>query len=435
VKIAKKKNKREISEAVETKTDNLLKHSHFKYIASAAVLSKIAIVVLTIFVMKSFFDTFDMSYYYNSTQSLFNGGIPYINFPVDYPIMAFVPMMLAFGISKLFASVDIFILAFSLLMVICDILIAISIYLIVMKIWNNRHRALIASLLYTCAFASGYLVVTKFDAFPTCIMMWALVFVFYRDLIVSKFSMYSSYFIISIGVFTKIFPLVILPFMILYQSKRSSFKSEFITFLKIFIPVVTVAFIPFFILNPTDTLKPYLLASGSSVGVYASTFTFTLYSWLHNIFGLNIDINILSTLMYIILGLVGLILLYVTYKSKEQNPALLCKVVLTMIVALVICSKFHSPQYIIWFTPLMCIFALDKLESIISFIIFQVMVFIEFPLAFGKFYVNLNYLGAFPSAQWQIALVIFTIEYIALIYCLYTIVNPIEMLKEAGVLK
>lgn len=426
----KKKSKVEVAEIVSIKKDDLLKNSHFKYIATAAVLSKIAIVILTIFVMKSFFDTFDMSYYYNSTDSLFKGGIPYIDFAVDYPIMAFIPMIFAFGISKLFTSVDIFVLAFSLLMVICDVLIAISIYLIVMKIWNSRHKALIASLLYTCAFASGYLVVTKFDAFPTCITMWALVFVMYRDLIVSKFNMYSSYFIISIGVFTKIFPVVILPFMILYQSKRSSFKSEFITFLKIFVPVVAIVFVPFFILNPNNTLSPYLLSSGSSVGVYANTFTFTLYSWLHDILGIGIDINILSTCMYVILGIIGLILLYITYKSKEQNPALLCKVVLTMIVALVICSKFHSPQYIIWFTPLMCVFASDKIESLISFIIFQVMVFIEFPLAFGKFYVNLNYLGAFPSVQWQVALAIFTIEYIALIYCLYTIVNPVEMLKE-----
>jgi len=72
-----------------------------------------------------------------------------------------------------------------------------------------------------------------------------------------------------------------------------------------------------------------------------------------------------------------------------------------------------------WFTPLLVIFVSDKIEKIILFFIFQVLTFIEFPLLFGKYYTNIEYINSIWSFDWWITLIFFTIEYVVLFILLY----------------
>jgi hypothetical protein len=300
-------------------------------------------------------------------------------------------------------------------MIACDILISICIYFIGLKIYDEK-RAFLAAAIYSAAFSTAYFVLTKYDAFPTCLLMGAVLF--------TIFSMNRIGYIANTAAFlAKLYPLIALPFFVAFNAKKSSLNQELIHIAKIFVPFSLIILVPFIILKP-GIIQQFISATLIRTDVYVNTPTYTLYAILHEVVALDISSMIISNLMYGVLGIVLLTLLFLAFRKDKFSPETLLKFVLLSIFSFVFCMKYHSPQYFLWFTPFICLLIADSISKIILFFAVQILTFIEFPLMFGVYYTNENYLMPVGSTGWYVTVLFFILEYSALILLVYLAVNP-----------
>jgi hypothetical protein len=398
---------------------------HLFYLILIAILVKFVVFFATTAVFNSFVDQFDFQYYLQSAVAILKGQLPYVNFDFSYPPLAFIPILLALIPAYLFNSAGAFVLSFQILMMICDILIIICIYFIGLKLYNEK-TAFVAAALYATAFSVSYFVLTTYDAFPTCILMLAVLFTVYNKNI-------QGYIAILVGFFVKIFPVIALPFVALYDAKSTSLREEITSILKIGVPVAVIILVPILLLKPGILLSYF---SGSLVrsDVYVNTATYTLYAYLHNILNLGISLSMVSALMYVLMGLLLLFLLSIAYIKPEKDPRFLVKLLAVSIFVVVFCLKYHSPQYIVWFTPFVCLLVADSLNGIILFYATQVITYVEFPLAFWILYTNGSYTGNAGTPVWYLTLAFFTLNIVAYLILMYWAVKPsgahLKMLVE-----
>jgi len=397
------------------KTDTKTVRSHLLSLVFVSLATKFLVLVLTPAVFHSFIDLFDIGYLFQNAIPLSQGQIPYLDYSIAYPILVFIPMILALIPALVTQSGMAFIYSFQLLMILCDLGTLLCIYFIGLKISDER-TAWYAGLVYATAFSASYFVLTKFDAFPTLLLMGAILFTVYDRKV-------HGYVSATLGFFAKVFPAVSFPFMILYNAKTTSLSEEVVTAVKVFLPFAVILFIPFLLLRP-DHLNTYLFATGATVGVYASTATYTLYTYIHDVAHLGLPAATVSLFMYLLLGLVMLLLLWIGWKDRRKSPVTLLKLTGFAIFAFVFFSKFHSPQYIVWYTPFLALLVAGDLLKTGLFYLVQALAYLEFPLLFGTFYVNLNYLSPAGSAGWYLTLLFFTLEYLALILLFALAVRP-----------
>jgi hypothetical protein len=389
---------------------------HILYLVLACIAAKFVVAFFTVTAFHSFIDLFDIGVYFNHALMALQGQSPF-NAEFQYPILIFIPMMIAVVPALLSQNIMGFVYMFQFLMVLCDIVTIVCIYLIGLRLWNER-TAFTAGLLYAAAFTAAYFVITKYDAFPACLLMLAILFTLYRQEV-------KGYAASTFGFFTKVFPVLALPFFVLYNAKRTSIKAEVISAAKVVVPISLVLFVPLFILIP-DTFRIYFPVR-SELGYYSNTLTFTCYSWLHDVFNLGISIDTISAILYLGMGAGILALLFMAWKIPGRDGKLLLKLILCSVVLAIICAKVRSPQYIVWFTPLLCLLAADDIRKIVAVFIFQAIAYIEFPLMFGSFYTSVTYTNATLSAGWMLTLLLFTLEYCALFACCWLVVNPLEI--------
>jgi len=418
------KEERKSFELLSIKLENAdidtIKH-HIFILIGLSILTKLAILFITPAIFHSFVDYFDLGFYFEHAVKLLEGQVPYVNYSFDYPVLLFVPVTIALVPAILFQNALAFVYTFQLLMIVCDIVTILCIYLIALKIWNEK-TAYIAGLLYATAFSTAYFVLTKYDAFPTCLLMLAVLFTVYGMNI-------RGYLAAGLGFFTKIFPVIAFPFLILHNTKKSSLKDEILATLKVMVPISVVLMLPILIVRP-EAIKTYLFASGGSLSVYANTLTYTLYSWLSGVFHLGIGIEAVSVAMYILMGITLLCLLYYAYTDSEKKPVTLLKYLLCALIALVVFTKFHSPQYLVWFTPLLCLLVADDINKILLFYAVQVFCYIEFPLMFGSFYTNVEYINPAGSGGWYLTLIFFSLQYLILLGIVAAIIIPRGSLQQ-----
>lgn len=416
----KKSIKKEIVEPIIT--DGM--KQHLKYLVGLSIISKIAIVILTVFVLGSIMDMYGIVYYYEHTISIFNGSYPYLSFYYEYPILSFIPVIIALIPSLIFNNVSVFIIVFSILMVICDCVTIMCIYLISRKIWNDSKIAFISAFIYLTAISTSYFVMMEHSPFAECILMIGLTMVIYGKEIfgVSKI---NEYVVFIFGYFIKVYPIVALPFVVLYKSRSTSLRQEIVSSLKVIIPISLILFLPIFILNPAS-IKTFI-PMRMDIGYFPNTIIWTLYTWLHDILYINVTMENVLGFVYFCMGISLLILFYVAIKYKKQEPIMLIKFILCAIMIVVLSFKVRSPQYIIWFTPLMCILIADNIYKIGLFYIVQLLAYIEFPLTFWMLWTNVEYTNPIYSTNWYLALLLFTLEFSLLIILSWLSIEPIKI--------
>lgn len=388
---------------------------HIFYLILISVITKLLVLFTTVPVFHSFIDLFDFGYYLEHGMMVLQGQIPYVDFSFDYPPLALVPILIAMAPAVLTNNAFVFVGSFQILMIVCDILISVSIYLIGIRIYDE-NRAFLAAAVYSAAFSTAYFVLTKYDAFPTCLLVGAVLFTVY--------GMNTKGYIANVGGFlAKLYPAIALPFLVAFNAKKTSLKQELVQAVKIFVPVSLVLVVPFIIIKPA-IIQQYISGSLVRADVYVNTPTYTLYTILHGVLGLDIAPAAVSILMYGVLGLILLLLLVLAFRKNRFGPDTLLKFVLLAVFSVVFCMKYHSPQYFLWFTPFLCLLVADSLEKIALFFSVQILTFIEFPLMFNSYYNNGNYLMPAGSAGWYMTLFFFILEYAALVLLVYVAVRP-----------
>jgi hypothetical protein len=395
-------------------SNDLITRKHIFYLIILSLSFKILTILSTIFVFNSYIDYFDVRRYVLKSILLLNGQLPYFSFSYEYPILSVMPNIVAAIPSIIFSN---FILTFSMyqmIMVLFDIMTAICIYYISLKIYKKEKIAFISGIIYTLSLCAAYTCLTRFDSFPVFLMLFSIFLILYKDEL--SMSVNNGYFINAMGFFVKIFPIVALPFLILYESKFAEdiLKNRLKLNIIIYTVLSLLLFIPFIILTGLDkSIKPYLFATGSSsISVYGNTLTFNIYSWLHDVVKLPVDANSISLVMTIIMGIIIVGLLIVAFKMKKMSELNLIQFICVSLVAVIVFSRFHSPQYFMWITPFFAILVADDIYKILVFFIVQFFAFIEFPIIFGNYYTNVSYVSDVGSYNWYITLLFFTIEYI-----------------------
>lgn len=407
-------------------TDGMKKH--IKYLIGLSIISKILIVFLTTIILGSFIDYYTINYYYEHAMTNFNGSYTYINYYYEYPILIFIPTILALIPSLLLNSVSVFHIGFSILMILCDCITVACIYLISRKVWNDSKTAFIAATLYLTAVSTMYFVMIDYGALPSAVLMLGLTTLLYGNQVIGMIGI-NEYLSTILGYFLKIYTIVALPFIILYKSKSTSLKQEIISALKIVIPVSLLLFVPLFIFNPQSVFKTYF-PMRMDIGYFPNTIIWTLYTWLHDVF--NIGITMENTLMFIYTCMfIGICALgYFAFKNKTQDFTTLLKFIFCGIMIIVLSFKVRSPSYIIWFTPFLCILIADNIYKICLFYIFQILAYIEFPLTFWTLWTNISYTNPIYSFNWYMALLLFTFEFSVLLLLVWLAVEPIKLYNK-----
>lgn len=403
---------------------------HLKYLVGLSILSKIAIVILTVFVLGSIMDMYAISYYYENAMSVFSNYILYIDYYYEYPILLFVPVLIALVPSLLLHSTMVFALVFSGLMILCDTVTIICIYFIARKIWDKSKTAFVAALIYMTALAVQYFAMVDCSSFAVMLMMGGITILFYGKDITGN-SRVSDYLVIVIGYFAKFFPLLILPFILFYKSKTTSLRYELISFFKVAIPLSLILFLPLFILNPWATLKTHIpLRLDAGAGYFPNTIIWVLQVWLHDIFNFPITLDHVFIFVYLCMIISLCALLYAAFKYKKQDMLMLLKFALCTLVIIVLAYKARSPGYIMWFMPLACILIANNIYKIGWFYVTQILTYMVFPLAFWFLWTNAEWTNPLYSTNWYLTLILLTSESLSLIILTWMAVEPIKMYKE-----
>jgi hypothetical protein len=208
-----------------------------------------------------------------------------------------------------------------------------------------------------------------------------------------------------------------------YNAKSTSLRQEIISILKIGIPVAVILFVPVLIIKPGIIIS-YISGSLVRSDVYVNTATYTLYAYLHDVLNLGISVSTVSFLMYILMGLVLLFLLAIAYIEPKKDARFLVKLMAVSIFVVVFCMAYHSPQYVVWYTPFVCLLVADSLQGIILLYVTQAITYIEFPLSFGALYTNTSYASSAGTPGWYLALALFTVDIVAYLLLMYVAVNP-----------
>lgn len=335
-------------------------------------------------------DLFDFQLYYMAVQNILHGQMPWANgVEFYYPPLAFVPLLVAYAIS-LAAGGEFLVFAVAMwaLMLICGIITTVSVYYIGLKIYSEK-TAFIAAMLNATAISVAYYSLCRFDPFPTCLVMIAVLATVYGD-------KGTGYLASVLGLFTKIWPIVVFPFLWLYNARTTSVMKEGKTRAFAFIAGGGLLFC-------LMILAGYDKFLGYADRVYCNTVPYTADQYLQ-MAGIAIPFSIIAMLFRILTVGVVVGALYLMYQ-QPKNIALMLKLILVVIVAVIVFSQYRSPQYIVWFTPFAALLVADDIRGIILFIVIQVMAYIEYPLAFGVLYVNDHYVS-----EW--ALVFFTVFFL-----------------------
>jgi hypothetical protein len=383
-----------------------------------SILIEFLVYIATPFIFHSFVDQWGFKVYFETIVIPFatNGSLPYVNYFWEYPILMVVPVFIAAIPVFLTNNPYAFFVAFPILMTICNLVVVALVYILTLKIYRNKKRAFIAGFLYATAITAAYITLTNFDPMPTMLMMLGLTCTIYgTDKLKS-----AGYLAYILGFFTKIYPVAILPFLVLFNAKKSSLKEEIVSVVIVGIIPFLILFVSIYLINPA-MIDTYIIKNAASKEMFVSSFVYTMYGWLHFIIGLPVAETLVANIMSVVLAGIILFLLYLAYMNPEQDAIFLLHLTLITLVAVIACSKYHSPQYMLWFMPILCILIAGDLTKMGIFYLIQIIWYIKFPLTFWSLWTNAYYTQPLPTAGGITALVFFTIEYAVLFYLVWKV--------------
>jgi len=163
-------------------------------------------------------DLFDLPIYYSAVINVLHGVLPWANgVEFYYPPLALAPMLIsyAFPLSGNFFG---FALGMRVLMTACDVVTTLCIYYIGLKLYSEK-KAFIAAMLNATAFSVAYYVLARFDAFPAALALVAVLATVHSDRT-------KGYLGAVVGLFVKLWPMLLFPFLWLYNARESSLFVE-----------------------------------------------------------------------------------------------------------------------------------------------------------------------------------------------------------------
>ncbi len=373
---------------------------HFTVLIALSIMVKFAVMFLTTEVFHSFIDIFDISVYFQYAMQILSGEIPYVDFSLEYPQFSLIVILVPLIFTILTQDPLTYLVVHQVFMSVFDILTTLLVYLIALKV-SNQRCAFISGVLSATAFSSAYFVLTKYDAFPTFLLMLALFLFLYRKEI-------FGYLSASAGFLAKWFPGLALPYFVLHEVMSGkdlrSIGRNIIAAAALFIIVV----LPFAVLNSSGFLATYTTHTGRTA--LAHSFCYYVDFVLGNVFGFSFFAQISLFLM----PLVQILLLWYYYSTKNTSADYLCAFLFFSTFAFIILNNVFSPQYILWITPFLAIFLAHSFKAVALFYAIQTWMYLEFPILYRSIYINDGYFIGDAGPLTSVPFIFFTVKFILL---------------------
>jgi hypothetical protein len=352
------------------------KLSHFALMALAVGIISVMALIFVLFATQANTDLWDVGVYYRYANMTFTEGkIPYVDYTIEYPQVSLVSIMLPYIPVLLTGSPDMFIPAHMLLMMMFHVLTIMFTYLITEKLYGRRRAFYVAGILTLLA-PLTYYAITKFDAFPACIMMFSI-YLFVRR------RQTGSYLMATLGAMTKIFPFILFPFYIINNIKNKiSYWFELVITVYI---VAALVMLPIS-LNVKNFLFTYTMHANR--GIQSESIYFLIYAITGINFGTG-TLNIIATLLPF--ACVATVAFGYYRNSSPSDDAMLSYLTLALFLFIVL-NKVFSPQYILWIAPLFAIQFTGKIRDTLLFIVITALMFVEYPMLIYTIFSPYEYL-------------------------------------------
>jgi len=296
----------------------------------------------------------DVELYFGYADLIFSGNLPYRDFTVEYPPLAFLFLV----IPRLF-SADLagYADGFAVLMVGVDIAGMIFLSRIARALGLPHFKTI---LVYTVVFyLLGDIVINRFDAVPAVMSLSAIYFY-----VAGKNK--TAWFVLALGVLTKIYPAVLAPLFAIPYLYRREYRPLF-KGVAVFILSGTVFCLPFLIADPAGfwefvsfhSERGLQLESGyASLLMLADMLELTLVEVIRAPASVDLQAPasdfLIAASTYV--AAVLLILCYWLYYKKIVKQGVSYQAItgysLGIIALLLVSTKIFSTQFIIWLYPL-----------------------------------------------------------------------------------
>ena len=340
------------------------KLSHFALMAIAIGIISVMTLIFVLVITQANTDLWDVGVYYRYANMTFTEGkIPYVDYTIEYPQVSLVSIMLPYIPVLLTGDPNLFIPAHMLLMMIFHVLTIMFTYLTTEKLYGRRRAFYVAGLLTLLA-PLTYYAITKFDAFPACIMMFSIyLFVNRRQT--------ESYFMATLGTMTKIFPFILFPFYII-----SNIKNKMNYWFELLISGLVV--IAVMLLPMTFNLKNFLFTytMHANRGIQSESIYFLIYQ----ITGINFGVGILNTIATILPFICIATVAFDYYGDLDPSDDTMLSYLTLALFFFIVLNKVFSPQYILWIAPLLAIEFTRKIRYTLLFIAITILMFVEYPM-------------------------------------------------------
>jgi uncharacterized membrane protein len=322
-------------------------------------------------------------YFFDASQVI-NGSLPYRDFAVEYPPLAFVFFLLP----RLFTStLAAYTVAFQAEVFLFDLLGLYLIYRIARYQGKAPWKMLIV---YSIAvLAIGPNIIHTYDIFVAILVLLSL-YCFWMG----KHKI--SWVILALGVMTKIYPVVIAPVFLLFYLNTRQYQRMW-SGITVFTACILVISLPFLFAGPDSYFsflsyhaeRPLQIETTYSsilmfIGRFSPTFLQLEFGagsnnlvgpWPEALTQISLGISVFLLLM-------GYCLIYYRMKTEKNHLPEIGAYSLLVISILVITSKILSPQYLIWLLPLLpllsgrkryIIWALFAVTGALSYYIYPVL--------------------------------------------------------------
>jgi uncharacterized membrane protein len=324
-------------------------------------------IFIILFLFKSdFFDSLRYSstgLYFDYASQMFQGAVPYRDFPLEYPPLAILFLALP-GLAG--SDLSGYAIGFTVEILIFDLL---GLYLIFAISRLRGLRCGTTLSVYTLSLLALWPVtVTRYDLIPA-IMALAAIYAFMRD------KTKTCWAILAAGTMTKLFPIILAPLFLLYSLLHRQY-GRVIRGVGAFAIITLAIAIPFIVLSPGGLLESFtyqtqrglqieslyasLLLVGQALHFIATPLEFSFGS-------VNIAGSLADTLARVSLFLLIFFLLIVywyffnTMRAANHHDSLasdtgaqgeLLNFSLLVILVFIVFNKVLSPQYLVWLYPI-----------------------------------------------------------------------------------
>jgi hypothetical protein len=296
----------------------------------------------------------DTPIYENYGDATLHGKVPYRDFSVEYPPGA-LPVFILPSVLAGKGDFGTYTRLFEALMGLCGVLAVAAAAVTLVRLDRRRLRLAVAlGLASLGALALGPVVLSRFDLWPATLTIGAVALLVYdrRRL---------AFALLGLAFAAKLFPVVILPPMLIYVWRREG-RRQAVTSGLCFLVVALACFVPFLALSPHGVWAS--LAGQASRPLQIESLGASLLLAAHQVSGLALTMdvshgsnNLVGTVPHAlamaqaVLQPLVLIALWIAFYRGPADRERLVRTCAACICAFIAFGKVLSPQYLVWLLP------------------------------------------------------------------------------------